>query len=157
MQKLLTFFSAKNISTYAIFNDPSFNDTLTKDIVSFEQLGPVCVLVHPSEKRSTPRGEQILSFKGRPFFIREANNMDGVSFPEIISISLTHFSHPFPFLMTDAFLLSTAYAFLEKENYIINIFGGKKVALSRPIITIIIIIIIIIVIIDTYDFLPYLF
>ena len=39
MQKLLTFFS-KNISVYAIFNDQSFNDTLTNDIVSFEQLGP---------------------------------------------------------------------------------------------------------------------
>ena len=33
-------FSAKNISVYAIFNDQSFNDTLTNDIVSFEQLGP---------------------------------------------------------------------------------------------------------------------
>ena len=30
---------SKNIS--AIFNDQSFNDTLTSDIVSFEQLGPV--------------------------------------------------------------------------------------------------------------------
>ena len=39
MQKLLTFFS-KNISVYAIFNDQSFNDTLTNDSVSFEQLGP---------------------------------------------------------------------------------------------------------------------
>ena len=39
MQKLLTFFS-KTISVYAISNDPSFNDTLTNDIVSFEQLGP---------------------------------------------------------------------------------------------------------------------
>ena len=37
MQKLLNFFS-KNISIYAIFNDQSFNDTLTKDVVSFEQL-----------------------------------------------------------------------------------------------------------------------
>ena len=35
----LHFFS-KNISKYAIFNDQSFNDTLTNDIVSFEQLGP---------------------------------------------------------------------------------------------------------------------
>ena len=25
---------------YVIFNDQSFNDTLTNDIVSFEQLGP---------------------------------------------------------------------------------------------------------------------
>ena len=36
MQKLLTFFS-KNISVYGIFNDQSFNDTLTNDI---KQLGP---------------------------------------------------------------------------------------------------------------------
>ena len=32
-------FFSKNISIYAIFNDQSFNDTLTNDIVSFEQLG----------------------------------------------------------------------------------------------------------------------
>ena len=33
--------SAKYISVYAIFNDQSFNDTLTNDSVSFEQLvGP---------------------------------------------------------------------------------------------------------------------
>ena len=39
MQKLLTFFFQQNISGYAIFNDKSFNDTLTNDIVSFEQVG----------------------------------------------------------------------------------------------------------------------
>ena len=39
MQKLLTFFS-KNISVYAIFNNQSFNNMLTNDIVSFEQPGP---------------------------------------------------------------------------------------------------------------------
>ena len=33
-------FFSKNISIYAIFNDQSFNDTLTNDVVSFEQLGP---------------------------------------------------------------------------------------------------------------------
>ena len=33
-------FFSTNISVYAIFNDHSFNDTLTNDIVSFEQLGP---------------------------------------------------------------------------------------------------------------------
>ena len=38
MQKLLTFF-CKNISTYAIFNDQSFNDPLINNILSFEQLG----------------------------------------------------------------------------------------------------------------------
>ena len=40
MQKLLTFFFSKNISVYAIFNDQSFNNMLTNDIVSFEQLDP---------------------------------------------------------------------------------------------------------------------
>ena len=39
MQKLLTFFQ-QNINVYAIFNDQNFNDTLTNDIISFEQLGP---------------------------------------------------------------------------------------------------------------------
>ena len=32
-------FPAKNISLYVIFNDQSFNDTLTNNIISFEQLG----------------------------------------------------------------------------------------------------------------------
>ena len=39
MQKLLTFFSAK-ILVYDIFSDQNFNDTLTNNIVNFEQLGP---------------------------------------------------------------------------------------------------------------------
>ena len=34
-------FFHKNISVYAIFTDESFNDTLTKDLISFKQLGPV--------------------------------------------------------------------------------------------------------------------
>ena len=34
-------FYSKNISIYAIFNDQSFNNMLTNNIVSFEQLGPV--------------------------------------------------------------------------------------------------------------------
>ena len=38
--KSYSHFFSKNISTYAIFNDQSFNDTLTDDIVRFEQLGP---------------------------------------------------------------------------------------------------------------------
>ena len=36
----IIFFFSNNISVYAIFNDQSFNDALTNDIVSFEQLGP---------------------------------------------------------------------------------------------------------------------
>ena len=35
-------FFSKNIIIYAIFNDQSFNDILTKGIVSFEQLGSDC-------------------------------------------------------------------------------------------------------------------
>ena len=37
--KSYSHFFSKNISIYAIFNDQSFNDTLTNDIASFEQLG----------------------------------------------------------------------------------------------------------------------
>ena len=41
MQKLFKFFQQKNKCTiYAIFNDQSFNNTLTNNTVSFEQLGP---------------------------------------------------------------------------------------------------------------------
>ena len=38
--KATHFFSAKILVYMPIFNDQSFNDTLTNDIVSFEQLGP---------------------------------------------------------------------------------------------------------------------
>ena len=41
-----SFCKCKSISVYAIFNDQSFNDTLTNDIVSFEQLGPICYLLN---------------------------------------------------------------------------------------------------------------
>ena len=34
-------FFSQNISIYAIFHDQSYNDMLTNNIVSFEQLGPV--------------------------------------------------------------------------------------------------------------------
>ena len=40
--KTIHIFFSKNISMYAIFNDQSFNDTLTNGIVSFELLGPDC-------------------------------------------------------------------------------------------------------------------
>ena len=39
MKKLLTFFQ-QNISMCSIFNGQCFNDMLTNNIVSFEQLGP---------------------------------------------------------------------------------------------------------------------
>ena len=39
--KSYSHFFSKNISIYAIFNDQNFNDdTLTNDMVSFEQMGP---------------------------------------------------------------------------------------------------------------------
>ena len=50
MQKLLTFFFCKNSRVFAIFNNESFNDTLTNDIVSFEQLGPDKYFSHFSMK-----------------------------------------------------------------------------------------------------------
>ena len=41
MQKKAThILFSKTISVYALFNNQSFNDTLTNDTVSFEQLGP---------------------------------------------------------------------------------------------------------------------
>ena len=40
MYQIHRFFCWKNISVYAIFNDQSFNNKLTNDIFSFEQLGP---------------------------------------------------------------------------------------------------------------------
>ena len=42
---------SKNISVYAIFNDQSFNDTLTNDIISFEQLGPEFLVYDNSSLR----------------------------------------------------------------------------------------------------------
>ena len=42
MLKKCHIFSAKLLTyIYVIFNDQSFNNTLTNNIVSFEQLGPV--------------------------------------------------------------------------------------------------------------------
>ena len=38
--KSYSHFFSKYIRVYTIFNDQSFNDTLTNDIVSFEELGP---------------------------------------------------------------------------------------------------------------------
>ena len=44
MQKDTYTFFSKNIRIYAIFNNRSFNDVLTKEVVSFEQLGPECFI-----------------------------------------------------------------------------------------------------------------
>ena len=44
LQKLLTFFQQK-ISAICVSLDVNFNESLTNDIVSFEQLDPVYVLL----------------------------------------------------------------------------------------------------------------
>ena len=46
LQKLLTFFQQK-ISEYCVSLDVNFNESLTNDIVSFEQLGPDIFLISP--------------------------------------------------------------------------------------------------------------
>ena len=55
-EKLLTLFS-KNFSVYAIFNDQSFNNTLTNHIISSEQLGPVLFVL---EKKRALSGAMAL-------------------------------------------------------------------------------------------------
>ena len=40
LKNVNSFFKCKNITVYALFNDQNFDDMLTKDIVSFERLGP---------------------------------------------------------------------------------------------------------------------
>ena len=44
-------FCSKNIRVYAIFNDQNSNDTLTNNIISFEQSGPC--LLHEAPKAYT--------------------------------------------------------------------------------------------------------
>ena len=48
--KSYSHFSAKILAYYAIFNDQSFNDMLTNNIISFEQLGPGIYLSYFSTK-----------------------------------------------------------------------------------------------------------
>ena len=40
LQKLLTFFFSKKFQHICVSLDVNFNDSLTNDVVSFEQLGP---------------------------------------------------------------------------------------------------------------------
>ena len=62
MSSSYSHYFSKNISVYAIFNYQSFNDTLTEDIVSFEQLGPgVYFAVAWTGEDNVLRGYLILS------------------------------------------------------------------------------------------------
>ena len=60
-------FLFQNINIYAIFNDQSFNDTLTKDTASFEQLGPDLFRAHNAPSRIG------FTVKSKPCFRKEAN------------------------------------------------------------------------------------
>ena len=92
MQKLLTFFS-KNIRVYGIFNDQNFNDTLTDDIISFEQpgldnnIGTNCLVISLSLNPFMPSGqvhllykESLVGFHLLPYFeeisVLNANSVD---------------------------------------------------------------------------------
>ena len=65
--KSYSHFFSKNISVYAIFNDQNFNDTLTNDIVSFEQLGPdlyqICIDIIIGTRHRLVFGDLHLIFK----------------------------------------------------------------------------------------------
>ena len=63
----LHFFS-KNISVYAIFNDQNFNDTLTNDIVSFEQLGPGLFIIKQCEVTNFAKGGNLMYIPKDFFF-----------------------------------------------------------------------------------------
>ena len=55
---------SKSISVDAIFNDKSFNDMLTNDIVSLEQLGPGHLLFsHCASYISATTSENVLSVR----------------------------------------------------------------------------------------------
>ena len=61
--KSYSHFFSKNISVCAIINDQSFNDALTNDIVSFEQLGPD----QPGHKQRLIRLIRACNFSGNKF------------------------------------------------------------------------------------------
>ena len=51
----ISHFSSKHISVYAVFDEQSFNETLTNDIVSFEQLGPEVRSTNHLDKWTLPK------------------------------------------------------------------------------------------------------
>ena len=79
--KSYSHFFSKNINKYAIFNDQSFNDTRTNDIVSFEQLSPDYFPLYqtPSEKVSTKR-EELALMESKFFPFRVVSFQNGVKY-----------------------------------------------------------------------------
>ena len=92
--KSYSHFYSKNISMYAIFNDHSFNDTLTDDIVSFEQLGPAILFTKENTfltvcfKTPSERGAGSFLVQKKTRFKRKIQISDNVIFPECVSIPL---------------------------------------------------------------------
>ena len=93
--KSYSHFFSKNISLYAIFYEQSFNDTLTNDVVSFEQLGPdiflissrtymVCVVI----RSASPKGSNSFLLRVDPFSEGRQNNFEIVTSPEKVSVPL---------------------------------------------------------------------
>ena len=75
--KSYSHFFSKNISVHAILNDQSFYGTLTNDIVTFEQLGPVRFLAcqTPPEKKSILKWKNLLPrSKFFPFRVFSVNS-----------------------------------------------------------------------------------
>ena len=69
MQKLLTFFQQK-ISAYCVSLDVNFNESLTNDIVSFEQLGPdgsfgMCEICRPISVCTSAKSVKNTCFSSR--------------------------------------------------------------------------------------------
>ena len=79
MQKLLTFFSAKNIYVFAIFQDRNFNTMLANNFVNpylafrdNSRAGGVCQLKSLSYLQYTTcnHSEQVFSYRSEPTFIQ---------------------------------------------------------------------------------------
>ena len=78
-------FSAKTVRVYAIFRDQSFNNTLTNDIVCFEQLCPGRVplivdgFINSQKRNQPPKLRQIL------IYFDNANSRFPVDYPYLFA------------------------------------------------------------------------
>ena len=109
VQKLLTFFS-KNISIYAIFNDQRFNDTLTNDIVTVEQLGPG---VYPFLR-------DLVNIA--PIFTRETNICNflfKIILKELPSLKL--YSFPLTLVLLNKLRMPCPFLIFSQSDYLIQI------------------------------------
>ena len=87
-------FFSKNISIYAIFNDQSFNDTLTNDIVSLEQLGPEninCIFTKQTQSLISQYTESKHGKSTFIFFCQIVNGLDGIGVNSVTANRWRHF------------------------------------------------------------------